>query len=376
MATPYQKPNGKWCVDLKHGGRRVKITAATRRDVLRDAAARLLSMGVRPSASTVTVEQLIAEWRTTVDHSPGYEADVSAIIRRLPVEFLDLPIDNVTAADIARLYTTLGKGTIEGGKVVRKGLSPHRIHRVHCVLLPSFKLAVRYEWTTRNPVAAVNPPKLPKHEIRPPTPAEVGQLLAEVAGTPMGLYLELAAVTGARRGELVALKWDDLDGCTLKIRRSASWTPADANATWETGIVIGDTKTHEKGHRVIAIPQHIATALSALQHRYIVDSLAMGVPGRPEWMFSHDLGHTCWLPGYPSLEFRRMRKRLGLDSVRLHDLRHFMATQLLAAGVPIATVAHRVGHSSATTTQRFYSHYVLAADQDAADVMDRVLRFG
>jgi len=87
----------------------------------------------------------------------------------------------------------------------------------------------------------------------------------------------------------------------------------------------------------------------------------------PRWLFSQDGGVTPWRPDYVTITLTRLRKSLGLDSVRLHDLRHFVATSMLSDGVPLATVSSRLGHARASTTLDRYSHWMPQQDQDAAD---------
>ena len=361
----YHTPNGSWSAIVQHGGRRVTVTAKSKRDLQHKAAEKLLELGGTLEASATTVDMLIGEWRLTRTHSPMYAADVSRVVSRLPAAFLERTIDTVKPPVIVHLYRTL----------MVQGWSPNRLHRLHSILLPAFALAVDYEWAPTNPVARVKPPKVDTPDVGAPTVTDVTRLLDAVEGTTFGLYLELAVITGARRGEAVAFQWDDFDGQSIRIRRSVVWTPADPDATWQTGLVVTEGKTGRKGHRNVALPAHLAARLSALRHRQITGSMENGLPARPIWIFSHDLGRTCWLPGYATNEFISLRNELGIAGVRLHDLRHFMATQLLAAGEAPTTVGKRMGHTTQSTLAK-YTDYVLASDQRAADTMERILNRG
>lgn len=93
----------------------------------------------------------------------------------------------------------------------------------------------------------------------------------------------------------------------------------------------------------------------------------------PSWLFSQDGGVTPWRPDYVTLAITRLRKSLGSDSVRLHDLRHFVATSMLSDGVPLATVSSRLGHARTSTLDR-YSHWITQQDQDAADRLDELFK--
>lgn len=97
-------------------------------------------------------------------------------------------------------------------------------------------------------------------------------------------------------------------------------------------------------------------------------------PGDDAYLFSLDpVGSAPWKPDRASYLWRKVRQQVGLDGVRLHDLRHAVATHLLAAGVDPVTVAHRLGHSSPNVTLAVYSHLVPARDQAAAEQLDRII---
>lgn len=105
-------------------------------------------------------------------------------------------------------------------------------------------------------------------------------------------------------------------------------------------------------------------------------ALMCGVPlPAAAFLFSHEPdGSVPWRPGFASLKFRRLRDELGLDDVRLHDLRHFVATTLLAAGVDLRTVAGRLGHAGGgRTTLAVYAHFQQAPDRVAADLLGKLL---
>jgi len=380
MAAPTQKPNGSWTVVVNHAGQQSRVTAPTKELAKRAAAAKYLEMGGRLERAERTVADLLADYRATPragKWSPRYAEDINRVADRLPDWFTEMPVVDVDPSHVELLYDELASDVRDTrGKVLVEGFTANRIVRLHTLLLPAFKRAAKFNWCSSNPVAAVDPPTPDRPNIRPPTPEEVATLLRSVAGTVIGLYIELAAVAGSRRGEMVALKWEDLNGDTLSIHRSASWTPANVDADWTTGLVIKDTtKTGAKGERSIVLPRHIVDGLAALRKEQIEARLADGLGGQPEWIFSHDQGVTPWRPDYATDVFMQVRDKAGVTGVRLHDMRHFTATQLLAKGVPVSVVAHRLGHD-VTTTQRTYSRYTLAEDQAAADVMGRIIAQG
>ena len=139
------------------------------------------------------------------------------------------------------------------------------------------------------------------------------------------------------------------------------------------GLYEKDTKTHAS--RRIALEQ--ATLEALLGHRHAMDerAAACGVQlAGDAFVFSHVPDSSRpWRPENVSSTFTRVRARAGLDHVRLHDLRHMHATQLLAAGVPVRTVSGRLGHANAATTLNVYGHFLEASDRQAADVIGELL---
>lgn len=172
------------------------------------------------------------------------------------------------------------------------------------------------------------------------------------------LALRIAAVTGARRSELAALRWDELDGDRLTIDSSASVIRTDGEKR-----VLVDAETKTGNRRVVTLdPQTVALAeeLRAISGEYTA------------WMFSLDdepahpdrIGH--W--------WRRARKASGIDQEwRLHDLRHWSATMAIASGHDIRTVANRLGHSNPAMTLRVYAHALDASDRGVSETMGRLL---
>ena len=174
------------------------------------------------------------------------------------------------------------------------------------------------------------------------------------------MCLRLAAATGARRGEVVAIRWVDLKGSRLTIRRSLVES--------EGQLFERRTKTGSKGHRTIAVDAETMRAIDALRVRQRAIAKEHELP-EPVYVFSFDAGVTPWRPDYVSLAYGRLSRR----EYRLHDLRHYHATQLLAAGVPVTTVSKRLGHTSTAVTLNTYGHWLPEQDRDAADIIGRLL---
>jgi DNA-binding transcriptional regulator YhcF (GntR family) len=174
-----------------------------------------------------------------------------------------------------------------------------------------------------------------------------------------GCLLWLAMTTGARRGELCAMRWDllDLDRAVLTIRSSIA---QQGTRTWEK-----ETKTHQQ--RRIALDNNTASLLHAYRRQCEEHAAAVGSALAP-WgrLFSAEVDHHTWLrPSSVSNRYARMCRRLGWD-MNIHQLRHYSATELIAAGTDVRTVAGRLGHGGGgSTTLRVYTAWVSEADQKA-----------
>lgn len=350
-------PSGRWQATVKYAGARATVTARTRAEASQLGAARLLELGAAPARSAATVGDLLHTWQSAnaARLSAGYAADAARVIARCPADFLARRAADVTPATIEALYRHLERE----GYGTSGGWSSHRIARLHSVLSAAWSLGRRYEWVTGNPYADAQKPHPPRRPVSAPTTAQVAALLEAVDDT-FGLYLQLAATIGSRTGETCGLRWEDITttGATpaIVVRRSIGYTTA--------GLIITAGKTGPAGHRVVAIDTALAARLE--QHH-------AGTAG--PWVLSHDGGLTPWRPDYVSRRFRLLRRHLGIpDTIRNHDLRHYVATQLLAAGIPLKVVGERLGHTQLATTADTYGHYVLAADQAAAAVMENLRR--
>ena len=190
---------------------------------------------------------------------------------------------------------------------------------------------------------------------------------ASESSPELACFLVLASATGARRSELVALRWRDTDLADgiVRIERGV--------VTGPDGLVEKGTKTHAA--RQVALDGHTVATVRAHRERMSERAQAFRVElTEDSFVFSNV--PACSEPWYPdsvSRGFKRLCAEEGLAGVRLHDLRHFVATQLLSAGVDVRTVAGRLGHRNAATTLNVYAHFLADADRSAADVIGNII---
>ena len=348
------------------------VAARGKREADKALAAFVASVGAgtaRPSAA-VTFGELVERWADTArpGWSPSNESTVDFIVRTYLGPLLPVRIDRLRTADLDAFYAALRDRGGRGGRP----LSVASVRRIHNVVRSALQQAVRWEWMAANPASRASPGPVSATVLRPPDTEAVAALLerAEQESPAFALFLVLAAVTGARRGELLALRWPDVDhnGGTLTIARSISEGPQ--------GPVERPRPKTVGSVRRIALDEAAVALLSAHRARMAEQALMCGVPlPATAFLFSHQPdGSEPWRPGYVTLKFRRLRDELGLGELRLHDLRHFVATTLLSAGVDLRTVAGRLGHAGGgRTTLAVYAHFHQAPDRAAADLMGKLV---
>jgi integrase len=270
------------------------------------------------------------------------------------------------------------------------GLSPSTVRAYHAILSAACHQAVKWGWLDRSPLDRVTAPTPRTHEMKVPTPKQLGVLIrtAEKTDPVLATAIALAALSGARRGELAGLRWSDVDLVAGTMRISKSLVVVDGEA------VVGETKGRQA--RYIALDD---TAVEILRERwaymvelseraesplvddpYVLSYMAHG--GRPAGpdTLTHGFASVCRTLEAPA---RKRAKETGVkvkDSelwpYRFHDLRHFSVTTLIANGVDVKTVADRHGHAQAAMTLNRYAHALPERDRVAAGVLGRALRPG
>ncbi len=318
--------------------------------------------GNRASGAT-TVNQLLDQWLEhceVVGRSPTtvrkYRLMSDSIVRP---ELGKIRLTKLTARDLDRLYA----------KLTAKGNAPATVRRVHALIGAALHQAERWELVDRNVARRAQPPEVRTKRVMAPSVDEVRKLLAEAeeADSVLAVMLTLAATTGARRGELCALRWSDVDWglATLTIERSVYETEGG-------GWAEKDTKTHQE--RTIGLDEFTLAVLAA--HRSRVDALAaeLRLEVKPDGFLCSrsPVGSEPILPSVVTHFTSKVAKRAGV-ATHLHALRHFSATQAIASGFDPVTVGSRLGHADPSITLRVYAHALERRDRELANTLGTVL---
>ena len=322
----------------------------------RDKARVSLSSSTYVSPSKATVGEYLSTWINDV-HASQLKATTlerykQVINKHLIPELGAIKLQDLRASHVQALYTNLLTRPTATGEP----LSPRTVELIGTVLKIAIKYAVNVD-----EVMAVNPASrvpLPKGKGSIPAPWSIQELntFLDVARTHrLFFFFRLSAFTGARRGELLALKWSDFDGSAITISKNRLSVSKQV-------LVQNSTKGGTNGQRRVPLDRETIELFTAHRKRQLIERLALGE-------YWHDTGYVFTqengLPIYPHTPsdlFKKLLKKAELRPTRLHDQRHLHATELLRLGEPLHVVASRLGHRDAMVTATIYAH---VSDQQA-----------
>jgi integrase len=300
-------------------------------------------------------EHLQEQWLPAIEHTVRRSTFVSyrSHVLRHVVRLLGLvSLAELDARDLNRFYAQL----LAEGKKGPGSLSPTTVRRIHATLHRALGDAVRWGLLTENPADRSDPPR--KSTGREITTWTATQLCAFLAGVRDDVWYpiwHLLAMTGMRRGEVLGLRWEDVDLSNHRV------------AVRQTLIAVGyevqkSTPKTRRGRRVVALDDRTVNVLE--QHRE--------AGGRNALVFAHADG-TSLHPCRVTRRFTRLVQESRLPRLRLHDLRHTHATLALRAGVHPKIVSERLGHASVTITLDLYSHASQSMQTEAAAMVSNIV---
>ena len=269
----------------------------------------------------------------------------------------NIPLERLSTMDLQKLYRKLmNKGRVERieAKDQPKGLSAKTVRNINQVISSAMDFAVAQKIIPENPCKAVALPKV-EHKEMQTIPAEQLQTFlqeAKASGVYEMYYIELA--TGLRRGELLGLKWTDIDwkNGIIKVRRSIARVNGE--------IVESPLKT-KNSYRAVTISPQAVEILKEQKEKT-----------NDQYIFPSPNGGPI-SPDSVNNMLKRVLARAGIPKVRFHDLRHTFATIALQNGVDIKTVSGMLGHFSAGFTLDTYAHVTTSAQKEAAQTMGNIL---
>ncbi len=246
-------------------------------------------------------------------------------------------------------------------------MSASSVAHLHTVLHTALAQAEAWGVVPRNVARLVRPPRSPRREMTALTPEQVGGFLNAVRGDRLEALYVVAVTTGMRQGELLALRWKDidLDARTVRVRTTL-------NAT-KSGIEFAEPKS-ARSRRQISLTITAVAALRRHRGAQLEERLRVGTSW-PEYdlVFASEVGGPLDGSNILRRSFYPLLRSAGLPRVRFHDLRHSAATLMLSRGVPLKIVSEILGHSQISITADTYMHVTAGMQREAAAALDAVL---
>jgi integrase len=336
LGAPQPERRQKW-----HSGFKTKTAA---QNGLRDALNRM-DRGEEPVPTSVTLAEFVDTWEQhmEVHDKPRLvtRTNYLKLVRRWVLPAIGtVRLDRVRVADV--------QGVLDA--MVAAGKAPGTVAHTRAALSSCFAFALRGQLVQSNPVRATTTPTRRAPQLHIPTPEQLLTLIEKAKGTPWEVPVLLSATTGARRAEVLAMRWEyvDLDRGRVRV--------VDTMQRLADGTLgFAPTKT-ERARRQIPLPGFVVDRLRRLRVEQAERRLKLG-EGWHDWDLVCERGDGLPLdPMSYTHAFGRIAKSVGLEKVRLHDCRHAVATMLAKSGTPGVVTSAVMGHSSVAFTLSVYTH--------------------
>ncbi len=307
----------------------------------------------------LTVGEFLLSWID--NHEKRLKATTAHKYRQLIRLYLVPQLGSVKITDlrpthIENFYSYYTTNNGVNGQV----LAPSTVAQCGAILKKALKYAVEVEGLMSfNPATRVPLPKGAGKSNNPWSMDELNSFLDVASEHRLYFFFRLSAFTGARRGELLALRWSDFDGKSIMITKSRLEV---AGVAFEQL----STKGGSNGQRRVILDSETIDLFNSHRKRQLQERILIGEHWQDgDFVFTQENGLPLD-PGTPSHLFGKMIKKAGLRNIRLHDLRHLHATELLRLGEPLHVVAQRLGHRDAMVTATIYAHVSNEQDETAS----------
>ena len=335
----------------------------TRSDAEKELRRRLTAIdkGMHVDPSALTVAEYLDEWLDGVAPATvapkALERYRGLCKNQIGPHLGNAQIQKLRPADIAAWHQALGK----------TGISVGSIRLAHGILRTALAHAAAVELVERNVAALIKPPTVARTEVEILNAEQIADVVRKLEGHSVYPIAVLAIGTGARRGELAALRWSDidLDAATVRIERALEKI---------TGSIRVKAPKSAAGRRTVSLPAFAVDALRNHRRQTLELRIAVGAGALPaDAPVFGDLEGNWPNPQCISEGWRDAVKSRALPKVTLHALRHSHASALIAAGLDVVTVSRRLGHASPALTLSIYSHMFRNKDAEAAAAIDAVM---
>jgi integrase len=361
----YRRSNGRWAgdIDVPNGSgarQRKTIYGKTQREVRDKLAAkrREIAEGGQPANDRITVGKYLQDWliskRNTVKPRTWHTYELNVRLHAEPA-LGNVRLSKLTPEHLDRLYADQ----------IKAGRSARSVRHLHTILHGALKQAVRRGLVPRNVTEFVDPPRAQRHEIRTLTVEEARAFLSAAADDGLEALYVLALTTGMRQGNLLALRWRDVDlaAGTVRVRGTLQ-------RGFDNELEILDPKT-KSSVRQVQLSQVGVDALTRHVGRQRAQRDAAGISWDDRGLvFTNEIGRPINASNLWGRSFRPLLQRAGIEGLRFHDLRHTAATLLLEQNVHPKVVSEMLGHADIAITLDLYSHVTPTMHAHAASEFD------
>lgn len=361
----YQRKDGRWAASISiEGLKRKTFYGKTRKEVQEQLKKALheQQQGTLATGPKQTVKTFLENWMEDVHKAnirlSSYRKNKVLLNKHILPAIGHIQLQKLTAQQVQAFYT----------QKLKEGLSVSMVRGMHALLHKALDQAVRWKIVSVNVCDAVSQPSESRHEMHILNKEQAQKLLEAAKGHRLETLLTVALATGMRKGELLALRWEDvnIEEMSLQVKRTIA------------GQFNGEYRENEpktaSGRRNIVLPQFAIDALK--QHR--IRQLEARLLAGEAWV-DRDLVFSNVDGDYLPLttlyySFQALLKKAELPPIRFHDLRHSAATILLSMGVPAKVIQELLGHSQISITLNTYSHVLPSMQQEAMQKMNEVFK--
>lgn len=361
----FQRQDGRWCAEISVGVvsgkiRRKTIYGKTRKEVAEKLKVALhdQQQGINIAVERITVAQFLELWLEQVvkptNRSRTYDSYRNTVKKHLIPHLGTRQLTKLGAMHVQTMLNTLHA----------QGLT-RTVPYTRAVLVIALNVAVKWGYVLRNVAMMVDTPTVERREIQPLTKEQALLILEAVKGHRLEVLYRVALSLGLRRGEVLGLRWEDIDfeQATMRISGALQRQQGRLERT--------ATKT-KSSNRLLYLPAVLVVALQA--HRQRQDRERQHTTWQEHGLvFPSKLG-TPLEPRSLNRHFASVVRRVGLPATtRLHDLRHSAATLMLLQGVPLKVISRILGHSQLSITADIYTHVLPELERDAAERIEALL---
>ncbi len=370
-----ERSPGKWAIvldvpDPETGQRRRKWHTfhGTKRQAETECARLIAELdgGSYIEPSKTTVREYFTRWlaHEKANVSPKtHQRYEELLLKNVAPVIGSLTLNKLSSARIDGCWQKLLESGRRDGK---GGLSPRTVHHCRRVMLTAMDQALKWDLLKKNPVALTRPPKVEREAMEAYTASQTAVLLDELKDTRIYIPALLAALCGLRRGEILALRWRDVDltNGMLSIKESAE----------EVGKEVRYKETKSGKARTVALSSTVKEELNRHRVGQAEEQLKLGIRPDDNSFVVAQIDGRPLKPTSLTHEWTRLVAKTSLPRIRFHDLRHSHATQLLAAGVHPKIASERLGHSTIGITLDLYSHVMPGMQANAAEQVDAAIK--